>query len=491
MTQFTTTITITVIFIFTFTPLILAEFARNRALPSVEDFFIHSRSMSTPLAFFTIYGTWYSTFAVTGSSSFFYFNGPVYMTTFAWNVLFAICIFFIGRRIWFYGKKHGYITPVDFISDIYKSKPLSLIVTVISLMFTLPYIQIQFSGGAFLIDIASDGKIPWAVAGFIFYVIMIVYLWTGGIRAVAYTDVFFGVLVFFSMLGVGFVLAAKAGGVENIFDTLMSSDIDSVTISNNHAIGNTLLWLCMFIITPLGAIMSPPMWLRNYAIKSAKTFYVMPLLISAATICYLGCIIAGNAGRILDSTQVDSETLIPFFLMEYGGHILVTVLFCGLCAASLSTANSQLHALAAVYTIDIHKRYINKNITEIRLLYIAKWAVLGFSALTYVLMVTNPAIIISTGLIALSGTAQLLVPTFGALFWKKSNATGAIAGLVSGTLVLLILYTTLGIDSSYCGVVGLIVNSIVFIVTCNFTKQNPETRETIVNYRNEFKSKFF
>lgn len=490
MSQFTTTITITIIFIFTFTPLILAEFARNRALPSIEDFFVHSRNMSTPLVFFTIYGTWYSTFAVTGSSSFFYFNGPVYMTTFAWNVLFSICIFFIGRRIWFYGKEHGYITAVDFLSDIYKSKPLSILATIISLAFTLPYIQIQFSGGAFLIDIASDGKIPWAVAGFIFYVIMIVYLWTGGIRAVAYTDIFFGILVFITMLGIGLLLSTKAGGVDNIFDTLMSNELSSVTISSDKTSYNTILWLCMFIITPLGAFMSPPMWLRNYAVKDPKTFYIMPFLISAAAVCYLGCIIAGNAGRVLDATLVDSETLIPFFLMKYGGHIIITLFFCGLCAASLSTANSQLHALAAIYTIDIHKKYINKNISDKRLLYIAKWAVLGFSALTYILMVTNPAIIISTGLIALSGTAQLLVPTLGALFWKRSNSAGAIAGLIAGTSMLLILYIVFNLESSYCGVIGLATNTLIFIATCIFTKQNPETREAIVNYRNSFNNKF-
>lgn len=112
MSEFT--IVITIIFAFTFIPLILAEIARNQSLPSIEDFFLCSRKMSTPLYFFTIYSTWYSTFAVMGSTSHFYFNGPVYMTTFAWNTLFAVSLFFIGRRLWFYGKNHNYITPPIF-----------------------------------------------------------------------------------------------------------------------------------------------------------------------------------------------------------------------------------------------------------------------------------------------------------------------------------------------------------------------------------------
>lgn len=154
------TIIITIIFIFSFVPLILAEISRVKSMPSIEDFFVCNRSLSTFLYFFTIYSTWYSAFAVMGSSAHFYLNGPVYMTTFAWNALFAICLFFIGRRIWFYGKQHKYMTPSDFFQDIYRSKPLTLLVTIILFVFTLPYVQIQFSGAAYLIDIASHGKIP-------------------------------------------------------------------------------------------------------------------------------------------------------------------------------------------------------------------------------------------------------------------------------------------------------------------------------------------
>ena len=90
------TIIITIIFIFSFVPLILAEISRVKYMPSIEDFFVCNRSLSTFLYFFTIYSTWYSAFAVMGSSAHFYLNGPVYMTTFAWNALFAICLFFIG-----------------------------------------------------------------------------------------------------------------------------------------------------------------------------------------------------------------------------------------------------------------------------------------------------------------------------------------------------------------------------------------------------------
>ena len=50
-------------------------------------------------------------------------------------------------------------------------------------------------------------------------------------------------------------------------------------------------------------------------------------------------------------------------------------------------------------------------------------------------MVFNPSIIINTGLLALSGTAQLIVPVLGALFWKHSTAAGAFTGCLLYTSI--------------------------------------------------------
>lgn len=380
-------------------------------------------------------------------------------------------------------------SPPQFFKDIYQSKPLTLLVTAILLMFTLPYIQIQFLGGAYLIEVASNGKIPGYIAGFIFYTIMVVYLWAGGLRAVALTDVFFGILIFITLLSTGFILASKAGHVDTIFSKLMTIDNNNVTLSGKSPYNSVYMWLAMFIITPLGAIMSPPIWIRNFSVKNEKTFYLIPFLITVAAAGYIGCFIAGNAGKVLEPCLTDPDTLIPTLLTKYCDKILMTFLLCGFAAASLSTANSQIHALSAIYTIDIHKEYINKNAKDAKLLYIAKWSVLVFSVIIYIIMVSNPSFIINTGLLALSGTAQILVPVLGALFWKRSTSAGAFAGLLAGIITIWFLYFTFHLESSYCGIIGIIINTLLFISVSRTTKQNPLTRAKIVNYYLEFENR--
>lgn len=479
------TIDIIIIFSFAFIPLVLAEFARKDSMSTLEDFIVYSRDMPLLFAFCTIFATWYSAFAVLGSVNSFYVNGPVYMTAFAWNTLFAVGVFFVGRRIWYYGRKHGYLTPSDFFDDIYGSKPLTLVITMICIVFTLPYLQIQMLGGTYLLEVALNGELPWRITVLIFYVIMVVYMWAGGIRSVALADVFYGAMIMFVVLLTGFFLSQKAGGIRFVFDYLMEHE-GNVTVSRDGGNANVLLWLTMFVITPIGALMSPPMWIRHYSIRERASFYKLPLFIALATICYFGSILSGNAARVLKPLQEQTDIILPNLIMTYGGPIMAAILLCGFFAAALSTANSQIHAMSAIVTVDVHKRYINPNASDVKLIHTNKWSLLVISLFTFIIITQRSTVILDAGLVAMSGTAQLIIPAIGALFWKRAKASGALAGLLAGVAVLMGLKMIGGLEASLCGCISLAVNAILYIVIGLYGKPEPDVRERIVNYKAEF-----
>lgn len=475
-----------IVFIFTFIPLIFAEIARNKSVPTIEDFFLQSRKMPTIMVFFTVYATWMSAFAFLGAGGYFYEMGPVYMTAIAWDVLFGLLFMLIGKRVWYYGRKNNYITPTDFFNDIFGYRPLSILVTLVMILFTIPYLQIQLSGGAYIIEIASNGMIPWRISGLIFYLIIIIYLWAGGLRAVAMTDIFYSICLFISMLFIGFFLIDKAGGIEYVFRTIIEMDERNVTLPGPKGDAGALLWISMFITVPIGAVMGPQMWIRFYAAEKKITFDIIPLLICITAIQCVGTLFAGSAGILLIPDVYQTDAIIPIMLQKYGGAVLCAILFCGIASAALSTANSQIHAVAAIYTIDIHKRYINKSISERRLVFIGKWAVLIISALAYLLLLNNPVMIIYTGTIGMSGTAQIFIPVVGALFWKRSNGKAAACGVTGGILVLSLFALLTDFSISYCAVLALIVNSGLFIAGSLLMKTDMKTREKIVRYKGEF-----
>ncbi len=486
----TTTIVLLIIFAFTFIPLLLAEFARKDSVPELEDFFLQGRKMPLFMAFFTVYATWVSSFAFLGSTASLYANGPLYVTCFAWNALFGLLYMSLGRRIWFIGKTRGCLTPADFFNDIFHSEALNLIVTLILTVFTLPYLMIQLYAGAYVIEAASGAIIPWKTAGLVFYLIIIIYLWAGGIRAIALTDVFYGLLIFFTMLASGFILIEKTGGVHKTFAYIAENNPDDLILGPGFSENSLWVWMCMFLVIPLGALMGPPMWIRAFSTKEEKIFKVMPLLLVAATIMYLGPLLAAAAASVLYPDLEHTDKLMPYLLMNHVPIIASTIILCGIAAAALSTANSQIHALAALYTVDIHKRYLRKEIPERQLVSICKRAIVILSALAYVLMLRNPGMIIDIGTLGMGGTMQMIVPTLAALFWEKSNSAAMVAGLLSGISLLCFLCFACDVFVPYAAVIALALNALVFISLSLLLRPDPRARAIIAAHKKRFNRRY-
>lgn len=449
-----------------FIPLWIGTKAGEQELRTTEDFFIQNRSMSSLAVFFTVEATWWSAFAFLGSNAYFYLNGPVYWTTIAWDFLFGILFFVIGKRIWFYGKLNNYITPSDFFRDMYDSEKLGNLVTFIMLFYTLPYLQIQLTGGAYLIEVASGGLIPWKMGGLIFSIVIVIYVWTGGLRAVAWADIFYEILIILSMIFAGFFIVSKVGGVSNLFRTLREIAPETLTLPGPTGTAGPMLWISMFLVVPMGAIMGPQLWIRMYAVKSSKIFDLMPFLLGFIAIINVAPMLIGNAGIILEPGLQKTDTLLPVLLFKYAPYAIASLILTGGAAAAMSTSNSQIHSISAVYTIDIHRRYFNKNIDDKSIIRVGRWAILVFATFSYLMSVFIPGLLIQIGLLAMSGTAQVIVPTVGALFWKRSTAKGAISGLITGITMLAIFTFITAFNSPfglYPGLAALFLNCTVFI----------------------------
>ncbi len=480
-----TSIIFLMISIFMLIPLMLGEFARNRTKNTVEDFFLQGRNMGLLPLYATAFATWMSAFAFVGAISYFKERGAVYMTTVGWDALFAVLFFILGRRIWHYGKTHGYVTGSDFFRDIYGSRFLTNLVTIISVAFTIFYIDIQMMGGMLLIQTATGGRISWEVNAALFFVVLIVYLWAGGLRAVAMADMFYGLLIIITIMASGLVLIQVAGGPEQVFSHLIAEDPASISLQGKTYREDVMIWLSMFLLVPIGLFMGPQFWIRNYAASSRKHFDVLPFLLVATSVVFIGTMFAGSAVIVLQAQEPGGEELLADTLIDYTPPLFASFIFIGIAAAIFSTANSQIHAVATVYTEDIH-RQLFPNMPEGRLLNVAKWAVIGGSALAFLLLFIVPHSLFDMAMFGCAGTAQLIIPVVGALFWARSSARGAAGGILAGLISFFLMLLLLPLDVSICACISLAVNAAVFICWSALTKTDTKTANKIRAYRREF-----
>lgn len=473
-----------------FIPLWIGTKAGEKDSRTVNDFFIQNRSMGLFTVFFTVQATWWSAFAFLGSTAYYYNNGPVYWTTIGWDLLFAVLFLEVGKRIWFYGKQNGYITATDFFIDISQSKSLGLLVTMLMMLFTIPYFQIQISGGAYLIEAASKGLIPSQMGAFVFTTVIVIYVWTGGLRAVAWADIFYECLIIFSALLGGAFIIYHFNGIDNLFVQISKTHPEALTLPGPALNAGPLLWISMFIIVPIGALMGPPLWIRMYAVRQAKTFYIVPFLLALISFINISPMLIGNAGILLEQGLVEADTLFPRILMHHTPYMFAYVILIGAAAAAMSTSNSQIHSISAIYTIDIHKRYVNNKLHDQKLLSIGKIGILIFTILSYLTYLYMPGLMIQLGLVALSGTAQIFVPTIGALFWEKSNSKGAISGILVGLVVLIIVSFTMNINVGIAGFAALSSNALVFLIVSALIPTNDQIKKRISDLKSKYVESF-
>jgi len=177
------------IFVYLLITIVLGAVANRRLTVDLEDFLLYGRKAGFVVLYLTVVATYHSAFAFLGSGGFFYTHGIGFWAAGTWTVLVGAITYVLGSRIWALGKAFKYITPADMLADFYESEAVRVLVAVISVLFTILYIQVQAQGLGYIISVASGEKIPFWAGTLILLVVAAGYLVAGGLRAVYWTDV--------------------------------------------------------------------------------------------------------------------------------------------------------------------------------------------------------------------------------------------------------------------------------------------------------------
>ena len=192
--------------------IVLGLVANRRMTGDMEDFLLYGRKAGFIVLYLTVVASFHSSFAFLGSGGFFYRNGIGFWAAGTWTLLVGAITYVIGTRIWALGKAFNYMTPADMLADFYESEAVRVTVAVVSVVFTILYIQVQAQGLGYIINVASGGRISFEVGTLILLIVAAVYLMVGGLRAVYWTDVLQGVWMYIAVWVGALVLSYELFG---------------------------------------------------------------------------------------------------------------------------------------------------------------------------------------------------------------------------------------------------------------------------------------
>ncbi|MBQ4602647.1 MAG: sodium/proline symporter PutP [Clostridia bacterium] len=381
---------------------------------------------------------------------------------------------FVAARLRRFSKAaNDSITFPQYLSNrfVTKNPALQIICAVIFLVCFTVYVASAFVAGTTVFTSVFP-KLDPNTARLIFAVIIIIYTFLGGFKAVCWTDFFQGILMLVALLAVPVVIVlTKDVSAAAITDITVGETTYGFTANPFAAdwkeIVSGLAW-------GLGYFGMPHIIVRFMSIKKASMvkksatvaiIWVVISLTATIFVAYFGRMLIGQ--QLLENSA-QSTVFIELSRMLFPSFI-AGILLAAIIAASMSTADSQLLVASSSFTSDIYKPVFRKNASDKEVLWVGRIVVLLVSVVAYFVasskgeganVIMNLVENAWAGFGAAFGPVVLL-----SLYWKRFTYAGAVAGIVSGgaTVVLWIAFLSksTGIYELFPGFIVCLVFSVV------------------------------
>lgn len=362
---------------------------------------------------------------------------------------------FVAKRLRVYSQQCGAITIPDFFATRYRdnSKILMGVSALIILIFFVPYTASGFSACGKLFS--SLFGWDYHIAMIISAVIIISYTCTGGFLAASTTDLIQSIVMTLALISIVVFGVNAAGGFDSVIANAESmAGYFSLSYIYNPATGEAdkynLLTIASLLAWGLGYFGMPHILLRFMAIedknkiKTSRRIASVWVVISMAIAIFIGFI--GNAltkgGMIENLSNSDSEKIViklAQFMSEhnYALAIIAGLVFAGILASTMSTSDSQLLAASSSMSENIFKGVFNIKMSDKTSMLAARIVLLAIAVLGIVLAWDQNSSVFRVVSFAWAGFGATFGPVMlAALFWKRSNKQGAIAGLIVGAVMV-------------------------------------------------------
>ena len=350
-----------------------------------------------------------------------------------------------------YTDRYESVTVPDYLEARFRDSQhwIRMISVVIILSMSIAYVAAQLTAsgkvfGSFLGTSYTAGVLIGTA-------VILYYTSVGGFKAVAYSDVLQGVLMFAGLLVLPIVGISAAGGWTNLMSQLQSIDSNLLRPMGQYGFSVPgVISVVSFMAIGLGFLGSPQLLTRFMSARN-KNEIVDASLISVICIMVFdsGAVCAGMAGRALFPNLGDPELILPTMSAELFPGIF-TGLFLGIVlAAIMSTVDSLLLLASSAVVRDLVQETFRSELSERRLALLGKIVTLVIGAGALVLALGEVRVIFWFALFAWAGLASAFGPVvLCSLFWKRTTRAGVIAGMLAvflSTVLWLVLFQEVGL----------------------------------------------
>jgi SSS family solute:Na+ symporter len=424
--------------------LALGIFAHRRSRPTMEDYFLASRSVGLWLLVGTVVATIVNSLAVTGTPALLYEGGVLFGQMFVAAFGSMALMWVFGPQVCKLGMQKGFITQGEIFADHYQSRVVLALTTGLGILSIFPFLAIQLAGIGKVLAATTGGAIPQELAVILCAASIGVYIFLGGARAAVWTDALQGLIVLGIFTGSAVLFSVWVGGLPAGVEKLYQVMPERLVFNSANTpvfIDNILSWTFAFFLWPH---IFQRMFMARTPQCVRRSAGVSLVLLNFLLICLLVMTIAATAE--LYGTLDDPDQLLAAMFNRHlpvGGAFLTIVIF----ALAMSTIDSMLLTLSSSASRDVWKGLMRREGQSQSSFAHGRWITLAFLMLAALFAVTAIGRGAITPWVTLGASIAtlLLWPFLGMFVWKRASTQSVISAMCLGFLAIcLTRFTALG-----------------------------------------------
>lgn len=357
---------------------------------------------------------------------------------------------------------------------------LRIICAIVILVFFTFYVSSGLVGGAKLFE--STFGIDYTHALTTGTIIIVLYTFLGGYKAVCWTDMIQGLLMMSALIIVPLVMLSNLGGYEAAISIVQEIKPQNLSMGE----GVSLLTIISALAWGLGYFGQPHILVRFMSIRSTKEIPTATIVgISWMVISLIGACFIGILGiayvHKFNLTLQDPEKIFIVMSQLLFNPWIAGILLSAILAAIMSTASSQLLVSSSTLAEDFYRRIFKQDASSQMVMRLGRIGVLLVALIAFLISTDKNSSVLSIVAYAWAGFGA----SFGSvmlfsLFWSKMTRMGAIAGMVTGAVVVVAWKNYLAGALNfpiYEIVPGFVCASLVIIIVSLMTKVRPGTQK--------------
>ena len=360
----------------------------------------------------------------------------------------------MSRRFKRLTNTYDSVTMPDFLESRFgdTSHLLRIVSAIALVVFVTIYVsaQIDATGSAFVSFLGWN----YYVGALVGFAVVLLYSTSGGFYAVAWSDVFQGVLMFAGLVVLPVAGFLAAGGPGPVFDGLAALDPNLLAWSGSANGWTILLGLEVagLVLIGFGFLGSPQVFVRFIALRDeAEIGKGAAVAIVWTILADTGAVLTGLVGRHLltgpgqvatDVLGKGGQDVLPMLTESLFPVLLVGLYVAIVLSAIMSTIDSLLVVAGSALTRDWYQKVRHPEMADADLLRLSRWATMGLAlaalAIAMTVAVTTPDRTIFWFVIfGWSGLSATFCPTvILSLFWSRFTGRGALGAMIGGFLAV-------------------------------------------------------